>query len=147
MLRLQEIDMRIPIENILADFSGHPGATEQFLQAAEKDSGIRLPDDYRNFLIRLNGGEGFIGKHYLILWKAEELHQFNRDYQVSEYAPGFFMFGSTGGGDGFAFDTRSTPYRVMQIPFIGMSVDDAFFVADSFTRLLERMIEVNGPLF
>ena len=52
-----------------------------------------------------------------------------------------------GGGEGFAFDTRSTPYRVMQVPFIGMSLDDAFFVADSFTRLLERMVEIGGPLF
>ena len=139
--------MRIPLEKVLADFSGQSGANEQLLQTAERDSGVRLPDDYRSFLMRFNGGEGFIGKHYLILWKAEELHQHNRDYQVNEYAPGFFMFGSTGGGDGFAFDTRSQPYRVMQVPFIGMSLEDAFFVADSFTRLLERMIEINGPLF
>jgi cell wall assembly regulator SMI1 len=139
--------MSTPLENCLADFSVQSGAAEHLLQVVEKDSGVLLPNDYRSFLMRSNGGEGFVGKHYLILWKAEELCQFNHDYQVNEYAPGFFMFGSTGGGDGFAFDTRSTPYRVMQVPFIGMSVDDAFFVAESFTRLLERMIEVNGPLF
>lgn len=57
------------------------------------------------------------------------------------------MFGSDGGGDGFAFDTRSTPYRVMEVPFIGMSVDDAFFVADTFTNLLEKMVEIDEPLF
>lgn len=133
--------------DIFARFSGQPGASEQIVQLAEKDSGVRLPDDYRSFLMRSNGGEGFIGKHYLTLWMAQELHQKNTDYQVKEYAPGFFMFGSSGGGDGFAFDMRSTPYRVMQVPFIGMSVDDAFFVADSFSKLLERMLKVNGPLF
>jgi cell wall assembly regulator SMI1 len=139
--------MHIPLEQLLADFSGNPGVTEQVLQTVEAVPGLRLPDDYRDFLIRFNGGEGFIGKHYLILWKAEELHQFNRDYQVNEYAPGFFMFASDGGGDGFAFDTRSSPYRVMEVPFIGMSLDDAFLVANSFMGLLEKMAETNGPLF
>jgi len=106
-----------------------------------------LPADYRIFLLQSNGGEGFIGKHYLILWRAEELFQFNRDYQVDDYAPGFLMFGSDGGGDGFAFDKRTSPFRVMEVPFIGMSVNDAFFIADSFTRMLERMVETDGPLF
>jgi cell wall assembly regulator SMI1 len=135
------------LEKLLTDFSGNPGATEEAIQAAERIFSLRLPDDYRDFLTRFNGGEGFIGKHYVILWKAEELHQLNQDYQVSEYAPGFLMFASDGGGDGFAFDTRSRSYRVMEVPFIGMSVDDAFFVADSFTELLEKMAETNGPLF
>jgi cell wall assembly regulator SMI1 len=139
--------MPLSFEQLLAEFSGQSRATEQLLQAAEKALGVELPADYRSFLEKFNGGEGFIGKHYLILWKAEDLDKFNRDYQVDEYAPGFLMFGSSGGGDGFAFDTRSAPYRVMQVPFIGMSLDDAFFVSDSFTRLLERMVEIDGPLF
>jgi SMI1 / KNR4 family (SUKH-1) len=122
-------------------------ASELLLQAAEKALNRRLPVDYRAFLLQYNGGEGFIGKHYLILWKAEELAELNKGYEVPKYAPGFLMFGSTGGGDGFAFDTRATPFRVIQMPFVGMSVDDGFFVADSFQRLLERMIETNGPLF
>ena len=139
--------MRIPLDKLLTDFSGQPGTAEQFIQDAEKALDVQLPDDYRTFLSQFNGGEGFIGKHYLILWKVEELYQFNRDYQVNEYAPGFLIFGSTGGGDGFAFDTRSNPFRVMQVPFIGMSLVDAFFVADCFTTLLERMVETDGPLF
>jgi cell wall assembly regulator SMI1 len=136
-----------PYEGLLGQFSGKPGATEEHLQIAERQCGAQLPEDYRRFLMLNNGGEGFIGKHYLILWKVEELHDFNIGYQVNIYAPGFLMFGSSGGGDGFAFDIRTTPYRVMQVPFIGMSSSDAFFVAESFTRLLERMAEIDGPLF
>jgi hypothetical protein len=49
------------------------------------------------------------------------------------------MFGSTGGGDGFAFDARTSPYRVMQVPFVGMSIDDQFYVAGSFSELLVQM--------
>jgi hypothetical protein len=139
--------MKTPFEEIFADFTVEPPATEQVIEAVEKTLGKPLPSDYREFLLQYNGGEGFIGKHYLILWKADELIQFNRDYQVHDYAPGFFMFGSTGGGDGYAFDTRINPYRIMQVPFIGMSLEDGFSVADSFRLLLERMIVTDGPLF
>jgi hypothetical protein len=139
--------MSIPLETLLTDFSRMPGTTEQSLETVEKTLNIKLPDDYRRFVMQSNGGEGFIGKHYLILWKVEELAQFNCDYQVEDYAPGLLMFGSTGGGDGFAFDTKANPYRVTQVPFIGMSREDALLVANSFTRLLERMVETDGSLF
>jgi hypothetical protein len=139
--------MSIPLETLLTDFTRTVGTTEQVLEAAERTLQIELPDDYRMFVMQTNGGEGFIGKHYLILWKVEELDRFNHDYQVNEYAPGFLIFGSSGGGGGFAFDTKTNPYRVMQVPFVGMSREDAFFVAESFTKLWERMVEIDGPLF
>jgi hypothetical protein len=116
--------MSISLDELLTNFSQTTPASEGSLRFLERTIGEPLPADYRAFLLRSNGGEGFIGKHYLILWKVEELAKFNDGYQVGKYAPGFVMFGSTGGGDGFAFDTRSSPYRVMQVPFVGMSLDD-----------------------
>jgi hypothetical protein len=35
----------------------------------------------------------------------------------------------------------TSPYRVMQVPFIGMSAADEFCVTGSFNELLERMHE------
>lgn len=135
------------LEDILADFIASPPALAGEVRAAEAGFGKPLPADYKAFLLRHDGGEGFVGKHYLILWKASELLKFNEGYEVDTYAPGFVMFGSTGGGDGFAFDTRTSPYRVLQVPFIGMSLDDGFHVADSFNELLQRMRTTNGPIF
>jgi hypothetical protein len=57
----------------------------------------------------MNGGEGFIGENYLRAWPVEDLIQSNKDYRVDEAAPGLFLFGSSGGGEAFAFDTRSAP--------------------------------------
>jgi len=135
------------LEGLLANFRASPPASEEDVQTAEDGLGMQLPADHRTFLLKHDGGEGFVGKHYLILWKAAELVKFNEGYEVETYAPGFIMFGSTGGGDGFAFDTRTSPYRVMQVPFIGMSLEDGFHVADSFDELLQRMSETSGPLF
>jgi hypothetical protein len=105
-----------------------------------------LPTDYLQFLGKHNGGEGFVGEHYLILWKAEELIPLNRNYQVGEYAPGIFLFGSNGGGEGFGFDMHSSGSPVVVIPFIGMKRSSAITVASTFADLFSKL-ENNTELF
>lgn len=135
------------LDDLLGDFNVSPSASESDVRSAEIALGSALPVDYTTFLREQDGGEGFIGEHYLILWKATELAPFNAAYEVAKYAPGLIMFGSTGGGEGFAFDTRTTPYAIVQVPFIGMSLKDAYRVADSFNELLQRMRDTDGSLF
>lgn len=81
-------------------------ATEESIRQASLSLRIKLPPDYAEFMKKHNGGEGFIGDNYVILWRVEELAPFNRDYEVEQYAPGLIMFGSKGGGEAYAFDTR-----------------------------------------
>lgn len=126
------------------DFTAAPAATEAEVQSAEAALGFTLPTDYRDFLLQQDGGDGFVGEHYLILWKASELAPFNRDYEVALYAPSFVIFASNGGGEGFAFDTRSTAFPIVQVPFIGMSHESGIPVADTFTQLLKRMEEASA---
>jgi hypothetical protein len=133
--------MTTPMQNFMYDFMARPPASAEALRAAEQSIGKTLPEDYKAFLLEHNGGDGFIGTGYFILWRAEELCKFNDGYEVSKYAPGLLLFGSNGGGDGFAFDTRALPYRVMQVPFVGMSRADKFHAAVSFTELLMRRRE------
>jgi hypothetical protein len=128
-----------PMQYFMTDFIAGPPVSVESLRSAERDIGRPLPEDYKTFLLEHNGGDGFIGDKYFILWRAEELSTFNDGYEVSKYAPGLLMFGSNGGGDGFAFDTRTSSYRVMQVPFVGMSAADEFHVAASFNGLLEQM--------
>ena len=138
--------MKDSIRKLLDDFVLEPSASVETLQHLDVLKGVDLPGDYRSFLAEANGGEGFIGQEYLILWKAEELEQFNREYEVQTYAPGLFLFGSNGGGEGLGFDTESTPYKVVQVPFVGMDLKYACHVADSFLGLLEKMSGSNGSL-
>ena len=75
------------------------------------------------------------------LWPPNELDQFNLDYKVEEYLPGFLGFGSNGGGELLAFGEGG---KIFMIPFIGMSSDDAKLVAGSwveFVSLIERRAE------
>ena len=135
--------MEKTIKELLSDFSLGKNASKDALYEL---SDLSLPDDYLSIFSELNGGEGFVGDEYLILWKAEELVVFNKEYEVDQYAPGIFLFGSNGGGEGFGFDTRRKPYKVVEMPFIGMDLKYATPVADSFTHLLERMRNSDGSL-
>lgn len=103
--------------------------------------GVGLPDDYLAFLRQHNGGEGFIGDNYIIFWKAEELADFNREYQVEKYAPGVLLFGSNGGGEGYGFDTQSAALTIVRIPFIGMERRYAMPVAKDFPNLFAKLAE------
>ncbi|HEX4351174.1 MAG TPA: SMI1/KNR4 family protein [Verrucomicrobiae bacterium] len=103
--------------------------------------GFELPSDYLDFLRFSNGGCGDIPVQSLCfhsLWAAEELLEFNRDYEVAKYCAGFFGIGSNGGGEMFAFDMRSKkPWPVVTIPFIGMEADAAWHVASNFRSFVE----------
>lgn len=135
------MDMRL-----LGDFPGKPGASEAVIRQAEADLDWALPSEYREFLVQMNGGEGFVGEDYLILWSADELAQFNREYEVKDYAPGLVLFGSNGGGEGFAFDTRSSPATIVQVPFIGMELQYANPVGSNFEEFIAKVAVKHGDL-
>ncbi|MGP8199719.1 MAG: SMI1/KNR4 family protein [Limisphaerales bacterium] len=107
----------------------------------EAESRVRLPDDYAEFLQQANGGEGFVGNAYVILWRVEELLEMNKAYQVAEYAPGLFLFGSDGGGEAFAFDTRSDAKPIISVPFVGMELKLVRSVALNFKAFLEELFK------
>ncbi|KVO88110.1 cell wall assembly protein [Burkholderia ubonensis] len=120
----------------ISNSSWNEGASNQAVSDLVGQLDISLPDDYLTFLRKSDGGEGFLGRDYLILWRAEDIVKFNREYEVDEYAPGLLIFGSNGGGEAYAFDTRVNPMQVVQVPFIGMDLADAIPVAESFSSLL-----------
>lgn len=127
------------IEGKLKDGALNPPAVESKLNELALSLGYSLPADYVHFLQRHDGGEGFVGENYLILWKAEELIRFNREYEVEQYAPGIFLFGSNGGGEGYGFDIKDPAMPVVRVPFIGMDRRHAKPVASDFTDLFSRL--------
>jgi len=130
------------LTNFLGNFNLNPPVIGDLILEFENTSGVKLPEDYVSFLRLGNGGEGFIGlSSYTILWKLEELQQFNEEYEVSKYAPGLFLIGSNGGGEAFAFDTRDAGLAVVQVPFVGMDIEYAEVLGATFTQFLQRLYE------
>lgn len=109
-----------------------PATDPEYLSGLSDQLGFSLPPDYLDFLRQHNGGEGLVGEQYLVLFGSEELAEFNQEYEVQEYAPGIFLFGSNGGGEAFGFDLRSSGMPVVRIPFVGMDRRHANVVAGDF---------------
>ena len=127
-------------KQIFEKFNSNPPASVASLRNFELESDFRLPEDYVQFLQQTNGGEGFVGPNaYVILWRLEELLEMNKAYQVAEFAPGLFLFGSDGGGEAFAFDTRSNAKPIVSVPFVGMEVNLVRSIAPNFKEFLKEL--------
>ncbi len=96
---------------------------------------FELPKGYIEFISNSNGAEGQLGGSYIILWPIEKLLILNEEYHVDEFAPGFFIIGSDGGGTAFATDKQTG--GLYEMPFVGMSREEAKLRARDFSGFLE----------
>jgi len=118
-------------------FVCNEGVAEHELVALKARTGLGLPEDYQAFLRRCNGGEGFVGTEYLILWKLGELEPFNKEYEVSQYLPDVLLIGSNGGGEAYGF--RIGVWEIVRVPFVGMSPQLCTRMAKSFSEFLSEL--------
>jgi hypothetical protein len=119
----------------------NPASTDS-IESLVSRSGLKLPKDYLDFLRMSNGGEGElpVDPYWFQIWPAEEVLEHNEGYQVSTNVPGFFAFGSNGGGELLAFDTREhVSWPVYMIPFVPMDESDAKKVASDFLSFAELL--------
>lgn len=125
-------------DDLFSKFRGNAPASVIEIARFEEESGLRLPKDYAAFLQRSNGGEGFIGPNaYIILWRLDDLTEMNKAYQVAEYVLGFFIFGSDGGSEAYAFDMRTSTMPIVSMPFVGIESRLARVMASTFDGFLE----------
>jgi len=69
-------------------------------------------------------------------WPLDEVLTYNIEYQVPEFAPGYFGFATSGGGEMFALSPQGS---VVCLAFIGMSPDEELPIAKSW-REFENML-------
>ena len=130
------------MDKYFAEFSHNEPATGEALQKIENHFGFPLPNDYREFLCALNGGEGFIGESYAVLWKAEDVVRFNEGYEARDFSDSVMLIGSNGASEAFAYDNKDRVY--IMIPFL---FEEAAIIRQgtSFHDLLDRLY--SGSLF
>lgn len=133
------------IERFLKELSRRPPAREAAIRECEQKLGLTLPDEYVRFLQLTNGGEGFIGENAAVMfWRVEDLPHENEAYEFEIEKQGLLAFGSDGGDEAFAFDLWTPNWAIVETPFLGHRRDDAWPMAPSFNRFLERLYEVGG---
>jgi hypothetical protein len=65
----------------------------------------------------------------------------NQSYEVQKYVPGLLVFGSSGGGEAYGFDTRFPDWPIVQVPFVGMEWAVAEPMGSSFGEFLGQLYE------
>jgi hypothetical protein len=86
----------------------------------------------------MDGGEGFIGPNYLVLYPVKKLLEYNQKYSVKESAPGLFIIGSNGGGEVIGFDYRDEIWSIVTVPYIPLEMKYAVPIAPTFENFFER---------
>jgi len=70
-------------------------------------------------------------------WPVDELVKNNQECEVEKYAPGYFGFATSGGGEMYAVSPSGA---VVCLAFIGMSPNEELHVASSWANF-ERMLK------
>ncbi|WP_286862463.1 MULTISPECIES: SMI1/KNR4 family protein [Sphingobacterium] len=106
---------------------------ENFLKQID----FKLPEGFIESFKDSNGADISSDENYIVLWALTDMIQLNRDYNVDEYAPDFFIFGSDGGGTAYA--VKKSTSDIYEIPFIGMSNEEAVFKNKTFSEFIEGL--------
>jgi hypothetical protein len=124
-------------------WDGNPPAAEEDIAALVAFTPVALPPQYIALLRLSDGGyaqlSGYPG--YARIWAARTALDYNRDYEVQRWLPGFVGFGDNGGPDMIGFDTRAgQPYRVCAIPFAPMEWNAAMGAVADFATFIQQLL-------
>ncbi len=121
---------------------GREGASYVAIETLRSTAGVELPAEYLELLARSNGGEGDLMAEpgWFALWPAEDVVANNVGYNVGEFLPEYFAFGSNGGGEMFVLErARGRQSPVYSIPFVPMDAKDRMLVAPSFVSFVRLL--------
>jgi hypothetical protein len=121
----------------MATIDRNTAPTTDEVEVFLKQIDFNLPKGFIDFFMDANGADISTNEKYILLWALTDMVQLNKEYNVEEYAPEFFIFGSDGGDTAFAVE-KSTG-DIYEMPFIGMSKEEAVFKNNTFTDFIENI--------
>lgn len=78
----------------------------------ERINNVILPEQHLCFMKKHNGGEGDIGRTWLLLYPLEELQGINDDYCIEDYLPDHIIIGSNASGELYGLDSKGNYFNV-----------------------------------
>lgn len=134
------------VESLLTErrrqWSCGPPASEDAIERLGRAAPGVLPKEYVALLRYSNGGEGPLALPplYFVLYKAEYTNELNQSVDQRELYPGFFVFGSNGGLETIAFDTRARePWPIVMYDAVAGTKS-----AETIAKKMEEFIHAMG---
>ena len=107
-------------------------ATDAEVEQAERRLGVRLPADYRSYLLGQNGLKGWFGDVYL------ELYPVSRVVDAAEaqtWQPGLVLIGGDGAGEAVGYDFRKPEPPIVLVNLVSAGWEDASFSSSLLYRV------------
>jgi hypothetical protein len=121
----------------MMDISKTAAPTNHEIAAFTHEIKFKLSEGFLDFFRQTNGAIIRSDKGYTDLWPLTEMMALNKSYEVEEFAPEFFIFGSNGGDTAFAIERITGD--IYEMPFIGMSKEAAIFKSKTFTEFFSTL--------
>jgi hypothetical protein len=137
-----DADLLRILEDTAADWFRKAPAPEEAIQALISETGLDFPEEYLGLLRYSNGGEGELAVQplWFVIFPIEEVVHPNVQATVTDYLPGYFRFGSSGGGCSLLFNTReSRPWKVYWVDDVGMEEEYVNESAPNFGAFIRAM--------
>ena len=130
--------MNRELAELTSELAKAPGASLEAIRYREAELGVTFPDDYVDFMLSSNGGEGFVGgdRLYVQIDPIEEMMDVELQETLARDRPGLVVFGSDGAGEAFAFDTRGDEFTIVMFPWIGLDEEEVLPQGRTFTEFL-----------
>lgn len=128
------------IASLIAGCKTNPGASDEVLDELQTNLGVSLPQDYLALMRNSNGLEGPMGADcYLMMYRAEDIPDLIERGLVSECLPGLLLFGSDGGDQGYAFDSRVPGLPIAKLSLSCLDSDPTPIISRTFVDFLEYL--------
>src|SRR5215470_3663481 len=116
-------------------------ATENQIEEIERRFGVRLPDDYRHFLLTRGSMDEFLppANAYLSLYPIDEITSVNEEADIQSRFLGAFVIGGDGSRERLTYDFRHGQSPLVLLDITADDWSAAIYQAASLTALLEEL--------
>lgn len=121
---------------------------EDEVSSLEKDFHFTFPEQYKEFLLLHDGGEGPVGEYgYIAIFGLKELISSNGEDKINDYHPELFYFASDRGGMIYAFDMSVDKKPIVELPGDSVDYDDVEIVAGNFNDFVNYIYNIDDSEF
>ena len=114
-------------------------ANSEEINTVEKNLGIFLPQDYKDFLLYSNGITGSLSDDSFIqLWEIEKIPSRNEQIDYLADLSGLLVIGSDGGEMQYVLDLREGKKRYLMIDPLDLN-NGVFFAGNNFEEFIEAV--------
>ena len=115
--------MRINFEN----WTYNSPSSLESLNKLEDLTGLKLPPQYCEFMLKSDGGNGWIDERYYVIYSLREIYDLIKLYKEINYYTEVIVFGGDGASEMFCFDKKTTPNKILLLNTSG-TLEDAINV-------------------